>query len=100
MSLLSASRRPCHARTVLLGATFALATAAGCASAPPQATPAMTQAEDAIAQAQRAGAEQLASQPLQEAQARLALAKAAVVDQVVLNQDVGMGRPVGALAPW
>lgn len=62
----------------LYGAALIAAGLAACASSPPVATPEMTRAEAAIEQAQRAGAAQYATEPLQSAQRKLSEAKLAV----------------------
>lgn len=66
-------------RRALYGITLVAAGLGACASLPPPPTPEMTRAEGAIEQARRAGAEQLASGPLHQADTQLARAKAAVV---------------------
>lgn len=59
-------------------ATLLTLSLAACASEPQMPTPEMTRAEAAIAQARLAGAEQLANEPLLQADAQLARAKEAV----------------------
>jgi hypothetical protein len=66
-------------RVGLYGVTLLAAALGACASVPPPPTPQMTRAESAIEQARRAGADQLAKEPLREADTQLAGAKAAVV---------------------
>jgi len=66
-----------YGRLGLYGATLIASGLAACASMPSSPTPEMTRAESAIEQAQRAGAGDLASEPLEAAQHHLSAAKAA-----------------------
>jgi hypothetical protein len=64
-------------RLAVYGATLVAAGLGACATMPPQPTSQMTRAESAIEQARRAGAGELANEPLREADTQLARAKTA-----------------------
>jgi hypothetical protein len=68
---------PGCSRMALYGAVLAAAGLTACATVPPSPTPEMTRAESAIEQAERAGAAELAPQPLQAAERKLSEAKTA-----------------------
>jgi Domain of unknown function (DUF4398) len=67
-----------YGRIGLYGATLVASALGACASMPSAPTPQMTRAESAIEQAQRAGAGELATEPLEAAERNLSAAKVAV----------------------
>lgn len=74
-----ASATPAHSsrRLAVYGVALVAASLGACATVPIAPTPEMTRAESAIEQARRAGAEQLAREPLHQADVQLASAKTA-----------------------
>jgi Domain of unknown function (DUF4398) len=88
-SLLPTSPFQSRRRLAVYGMTLVAAALGACATVPVAPTPEMTRAESAIEQARRAGAEQLAREPLHQADVKLASAKTAA--------SAGQGRNAAAL---